>query len=479
MSEDVPTETGERDLLALSLEVGVAFVVVAAPFPFGAVPPGGRAALEVVALLLGAIWTVQALRGRAGSLPRVAAAGLVGLLALAAFQLLPLGPRAVALLSPRSLALAEAARPAEPVRAAEARLLGADPSLYDRVPSISVDPDATASALRTGAALAALLLAASTVAGSRGLRGLATAMLIGAAVQGLWGTLALAAGGGIGASRGSALFRAATGTFVNKNHFGGYLAATLPCALALALSRARRTAGGGGARRRALDLFGAEGSRNLLVGLLVATGLAGLFLSLSRAAISLGLGALILVGLAVRRHRPGARMLVVVVLAAVAAVPLLQLGGDVLIARFSETARDLSASGGRATVWTDALEMAAAFPLFGTGFGTFAAAYPAFRSPSVRLLYEHAHNDAVQACSEGGIVGVALLLMLLVPVVIRAVRGLTGASGALAAGVGAGALALLLHGTVDFNFHIPSNAALGAILAGALLGLTWSEPTSA
>jgi hypothetical protein len=34
--------------------------------------------------------------------------------------------------------------------------------------------------------------------------------------------------------------------------------------------------------------------------------------------------------------------------------------------------------------------------------------------------------------------------------------------------------ALLVHGLLDFNFHIPANAAIAAILAGVLFGTSWN-----
>ena len=44
----------------------------------------------------------------------------------------------------------------------------------------------------------------------------------------------------------------------------------------------------------------------------------------------------------------------------------------------------------------------------------------------------------------------------------------------LATGAAFGLGALLVHGLVDFNFHIPANAAIAAILAGILFGASWN-----
>jgi hypothetical protein len=67
--------------------------------------------------------------------------------------------------------------------------------------------------------------------------------------------------------------------------------------------------------------------------------------------------------------------------------------------------------------------------------------------------------------------------LLAIPIVLTVVAGIRGAKGVLGVGFAAGLAAMLLHSLVDFNFHIPANAATAAILAGALLGLPWSDRT--
>jgi len=75
------------------------------------------------------------------------------------------------------------------------------------------------------------------------------------------------------------------------------------------------------------------------------------------------------------------------------------------------------------------------------------------------------------------VIGIFFLGMILLPVGRRIVGAFAGAGGTLAVGIAAGLMALLLHELIDFNLHIPSNAALAAILAGTLLGLSWNPRT--
>jgi O-antigen ligase len=119
--------------------------------------------------------------------------------------------------------------------------------------------------------------------------------------------------------------------------------------------------------------------------------------------------------------------------------------------------------------------MIAAFPLCGSGYGTFVAAYPSFRSAGVRALYTHAHNDLLQAWIEGGVLGGVCLTLLFVPVLRSTLRALGGAKGTLGVGFAAGLTAVLLHSLVDFDFHIPANAATAAVLAGMMEGLPWAR----
>ena len=463
---------GEADPLARALEVGLFAVVLLGPLPFGAVTREGRLALEAGTFLLLAIWLARACLRSTPLPPRACRLGLLGLLLFGLIQAMPMGGTAASWLSPLSLEVRrESLAPGESLEA-ESRLLGVRPASLDSPLTLSLDPEATASSLRTGAALAALFLVATTVVATRGPRLLALALLSTAAFQGLYGTLVLASGvPRIWDVPKRYYLDCATGTFVNRNHFAGLLAAALPCGLALVVSSAQKLDTRGSLKQRLLGFLSVEGSRALLLGLLLAMGLSGLLLSFSRAGIAVGLSGLLLTALALGRHGLRRRVLVIALLAAMGLVPLAQIGAERLTRRYALASEDLTSPGGRSMVWRDTLGMIRASPLVGVGFGAFDSAYPLFRSPEVRLHYDHAHNDALQAAAEGGALGAALLLLVLYPVFGAIVRSLGGARGALPIGLGAGLGALLLHALVDFNFHIPSNAATAMILAGALLGL--------
>ena len=465
------TEPGQRDPLARILEFGLIVVVLAAPLPFAAVGPRGRLGLELAAGLLGLLWIVRSRSHGTADLGLSTRIGIAGLMLVASLQIVPIGRTVVSVLSPAAIELREAtALPAEALQA-ELALIGADPTTLDASPTLSLDPAASASALRTGAAMLLLFLVAATVAATCGGARLTLALLVSASFQSLYGLLVLTSGHDqIWHRAKRAYLDAATGTFVNKNHFACFLAMSAACGLALILRNSRRRPR---ATRPGLAAFlGSEGSRNLILGLLLVVVMAGLLASFSRAGIVLGLAALLLtLLLAGRSPALRTRVTVAALILAVAAVPLFRIGPDRLIERYAGSKQSLVEPGGRGQVWLDSLRMTAVYPVSGTGFGTFSAAYPLHRSPEVRLFYAHAHNDLIQVLVEGGVLGMIPLLLLLIPLARSLLLGLAGTKGTIAVGIAAAVVAVMLHGLIDFNFHIPANAATAAILAGALMGL--------
>lgn len=460
------------DPFGRGLTLGLGVLVLLAPLPFGAVGPAGRLGLELGAFALGVLWLLRA-TVRAPLLPPLSLRiALIGLLGVGASQLIPLSPALISWLSPRAGQLRTELQPTGAALVAERQLLGLEPSALDAPATLSLDAPATASALRTGTALVVLFLAAYAGAASRGAHLLALSLTLSASFQGLYGLLVLASGHDkIWHVPKPFALDSATGTYINPNHFACFLAMALPCGIALLLERLpanrRRSL-----REAAAELFGAEGSRRLLLGVLLIVALAGLLASYSRTGIALGLLAIMLALLA-GRHAPGLKLRLAagLLIVGAAAVPLAQIGSEKLLLRYADTAESLTAAGGRTRVWLDTLEIASAFPLVGSGFGTFSSIYPLFRSAEVRPFYAHAHNDLLQLLAEGGVPSMLLLGLLLWPLLRTLVHALSGSKGSLGVGFAAGLTAVLLHALVDFDFHIPANAATAAVLAGTLEGL--------
>lgn len=243
----------------------------------------------------------------------------------------------------------------------------------------------------------------------------------------------------------------AGGTFNCPNHFSGYLEMGLAVVLAFALfskfSRWVKAA-----------LFGAAG---VIV--------AGILLSVSRGgwiATAVGLGALVLAaarGTSVGWARPA--LLVVAFVASV---------GAWLVASPLARAR-LSHMGGqgidvRTSLYRDALKMIPEAPLFGTGPATFQYVHPRFQGPECgETRARFTHCDYLNLVCDYGLVGAVLaggFLVALGAALARARRRIERRNDlALWAGSVAAVSAILAHSVVDFNMHIPGNAATFFVLA--------------
>ncbi len=89
-----------------------------------------------------------------------------------------------------------------------------------------------------------------------------------------------------------------------------------------------------------------------------------------------------------------------------------------------------------------ALAMVAARPITGFGLGTFARVYPAYASFDPGAVVEHAHNDWLEWCAEGGLPYALAWGVIAVSVIKPAARSVWGL----------GVLAVFLHAVVDYPF---------------------------
>ena len=129
-----------------------------------------------------------------------------------------------------------------------------------------------------------------------------------------------------------------------------------------------------------------------------------------------------------------------------------------------------SSAGSRPALWRDSLGIFRDHPLVGAGMGSFATVYPPHQSNVSELVTEHAHNDYVEALTETGVLGGILILALLVSFMLNTFRSLGSQLkrelGWIQLGAGVACCGLLVHSFVDFNLHIPANAAWFAFCAG-------------
>src|SRR5437879_4913903 len=107
-------------------------------------------------------------------------------------------------------------------------------------------------------------------------------------------------------------------------------------------------------------------------------------------------------------------------------------------------------------------------PFLGWGLGSFPFVYPQFRSFYTDYLVNEAHNDILQVLVETGILGGWAMFWFIVALYRNSLRRLRGSRFDLYNMVRLGAITgctgLLVHSFVDFNLHIPANAAIFYVL---------------
>jgi O-antigen ligase len=268
-----------------------------------------------------------------------------------------------------------------------------------------------------------------------------------------------------------------TGTFVNRNHFAGFLEMILPLAVAAAAAVWRA-----GVTRHSRPAAPAVKASALLA--LAALLLAAIVASQSRMGFVAALGGLLVTGLLAagateqRMYGPARRwrwIIPAVTVVLGVALLFILLPTRELVERFAAMAGTGDANGEvRSQIWRETLPLVRSYPLTGCGLGTFESAFLRYKHVAPMFIVDYAHNDYLQTLAELGIVGFALGLALVWRIMTRVVRlalfHQESPGWALALGLAGGIAALLLHSLTDFNLYIPANAMTLAWICGLAAG---------
>jgi O-antigen ligase len=414
--------------------------VVAAPWPFGSVVPLAVSALSVFLVFL---YVSHAAIGvaRSGSLPTPPGlAWILGGLTLVAVQCLPLPHALVALAAP---AAGDAYAP-----------LGAELGVTGWHP-LSVEPFETVQALALLVALACAYALSNRLFSRRWQDPVVYSLAAVGVALSLFAVYQKARFGNVLYGRFQVESATPFGPFVNHNHFAGYVEACLLVTLGAALMRWKR-----------------DGSLALLLGGAAALMGIGHVLSHSRGGlVALGCGVAFLAWLSRGDEWKGARIFLVGGGLAVLSFLLLFAPSTLYqrLATLGAPGKDDSVRY-RLQLWSDSIALWERSPVAGTGLGTYSAAIPRYRSGPDETRAEYAESDWIQLLSETGVAGMIVAAGFLVSVLFAAHRRLRKERSETIRGAGYGALAaavaLVAHGFVDFNFRIPSNALLFALVLG-------------
>jgi len=271
-----------------------------------------------------------------------------------------------------------------------------------------------------------------------------------------------------------------TGTFINRNTAAAYFGSCAVVWSLLLWERVRLEMPRGPLQWRSMParLLSRTPTRIVVAFAMMFLCLAAMFMTGSRGAVVLSLLALIVAFTAFfRRDLPG-RAGIVTALAGGGAFTLilLQIMGAGVNARFDSAA---VGDGGRLETYKATLRMIADHPWFGTGQGTFAYAFPAYRSSNVSMwgVWDIAHNTLLEIASDMGIPIATLVAVAWIVVFAILIRGALIRQRDLVIPVAALTVAILavLHSLIDFTLQIPGYS----IVAMALIGTGLAQSLTA
>lgn len=392
--------------------------------------------------LLATVFAAQR-RASLSPLPPITLAALVWLAGVVALQLIPLPASVTGFLSPART--------------------GLEPDATARALTLSVVPAMTREWLPViFGCILVFLLSRQLVGEFRNREWVVTYPLIALAVlAALLGTVQYYSG---------ASQTGASGTYVNRNHFAGFLEMCLPFPICLAISHWRKQPD---------KYHTAIGPAVKACGfvLLAAVILLGIIHSLSRMGFVATLVSLYVIGLVVLRGGRNAsrvrRLMPAVAVGLLIVAAFIFLPPDQLIARFGEMMNQTDGEASRSRIWTDVVPMVRDFPLVGCGLGAFESCFHQYNRTAPNFRVDYAHNDYLQLLAELGLAGFLPLLFLAVLALVASVGGAIRRAGedrGLLALACAGSLAAIaIHSIADFNLYIPANALVVAWVGGMAL----------
>ena len=270
----------------------------------------------------------------------------------------------------------------------------------------------------------------------------------------------------------------ARGPFINPDHFAGYLTMVFPLALSVVLASANH--------------LGTKTSSALrwTCAATAVVAFAGILLSLSRNGLLGTLTGLVVLVALLRSLTRGSNrsssspfhfsvvQLALVIVPVVLAAAFL-LAGPQVRADADERLADAMGPGGlggRVAIWRRGLGLVRDFPSFGVGLGCWPAIYSKYEGAPYPLFdFSRAHNDYLQLAAETGIAGLGMLAFFLLRVgnsIRRGFRFLKPESISVVAGMVASLTAMAVEEFFDFNLQVPATAFLFTIFAALTVRLT-------
>jgi O-antigen ligase len=277
----------------------------------------------------------------------------------------------------------------------------------------------------------------------------------------------------------------AMGPYVNRNHFAGYMEMVIPIAMAYYLYTAGKIQLPAGEHdasriRQAFSFLDHRKFASLSQGVsavLLLTG--GLFISLSRGgilgyALSMGVFAWMVRSRRFLRKRAAYMAL----LGGVVALTVIFAGWGLFEARFEVAGRE---KGARMNTWLDTLSLSRDYPIFGSGWGSFDRAFPAYQTSHPELHFEHAENEYVEVLAESGWTGLIALIGVLASFSVIVLRRWRERHNSFVVSLTVGGAtaftAIAVHSFLDFNMHVPANTLLMTVILALTCAALFKVPS--
>ena len=239
-------------------------------------------------------------------------------------------------------------------------------------------------------------------------------------------------------------------SYVNHNHFAGYLELVVPVAIGML------------ARKREESFY----SRILLLAALCVMIIAFIFTQSRGGWISLALSLMVMNIILIKRGVLNKMSFLVFILIAASLLVFFSIKGAQMFpsgenraAVVTEPGKDISLQT-RLGIWRGSVKELRGSLLTGTGIGDFDKGFYRYRPEGYNEKAVYAHNEYLHIAVEMGVLAPLLMVLLFIAILKTGLR--TGADLAMV-GCCCGMLSLALHGLVDFNFHVPANMLLFCI----------------
>jgi O-antigen ligase len=271
------------------------------------------------------------------------------------------------------------------------------------------------------------------------------------------------------------------GTFINRNHFAGFIEMVWPLALGLSLAM--------GFRGKEVNLKKLLASDRLNKQILLVLGmvimLLALLLSKSRAGIMgaiIGFFTFILLSRSSEKQLSRGFWVMSGVVIGLIILYGIKIGFDPIIERFLRVGEQFGEGDNRLDIWRDSLVIVKDHPL-GIGLGNFKNVYPVYnvsRISDTRFLY--AHNDYLHLLVEAGIPGFLALVSGFFIFLVKSIKKVKQMKPHhdplrffLAVGALSGLVSLAFHSFFDFNLHMPANLIYFVTLIAIVYNCVWEK----